>query len=299
MRRLRGGEIVLLLVALAGAIAIRTLQPALAEKVSKVKLRDDTTAIPPPKQLRALTFGYHAATADLLWASLLVEHGIHFQEKRRFPGIRAYFDGILELDPRHPILYAFADTLLVLAKPGEAATEEDARAARAYLERGTRERPYDHDVWLHYGQYLAFLAPGFIKDPAEVERWRTDGALAISRAVMLGANPDRSLAAATLLSKAGEKRAAIQQLQRAYAITDNPDTRLQILGKLQRLEATPDAEGSITRVEHEWRTRFAFLSRTATLLLGPHRPPAACAGPTVRSSPECPASWSAFAESLP
>jgi hypothetical protein len=291
MRAPARGELVGIVVALACAVAIRVHQPSLAAKVSKVRLKDDTTAIPPPKELRAMTFGYRAAGADLLWASLLVEHGLHFQQKRPFPGMRAYFDGILELDPAHPMLYTFVDTLLVLAKPGEVGTEEDARAARAYLERGTRERPHDHDVWLHYGQYLAFLAPSFLKNPDEVERWRTEGAYAISHAVLLGADPDRTLAAATILSKAGEKQAAILQLQRAYALADDPETRLQILGKLRRLEATPDAEETVSRVEYEWKARFPFHSRSATLLMGPHRPAALCAGKRASDAPDCPSSW--------
>jgi hypothetical protein len=291
MRRLRGGELAAFGVALVCALGIRSVQPALAAKVSKVHVKDDTSALPPPQELRALTFGYHAATADVLWASLLVEHGIHFQEKRKFPGIRAYLDGIIELDPRHPMVYAFVDTLVLLAKPGEVGNEEDARAAREYLERGTKERPYDHDVWLHYGQYMAFLAPSFLQDPAEIERWRTEGALAISKSVLLGADPDRSLAAATLLSRAGEKKAAILQLQRAYAIADNPDTRLQILGKLRRLETTPDAEGTVARVEHEWRSRYPFLSRHAAILIGPYRATAACAGPEPSRAPGCAGTW--------
>lgn len=278
------------LLVVLGAAGIGAVQPALARSVKKVKQKDDTTAIPPPAQLRAMTFGYRAAAADYLWASLLVEHGIHSQENRTFPGVTAYLDGILALDPEHPTLYRFVDTLLMFP-PGQVATEADARTARAYLERGTRERPLDHEVWLQFGQFLAFLAPSFLKEDAEIERWRRDGALAIAKAIELGASADRSLSAASILSRAGETNAAIQQLQRAYALTDDPDTRHQILLKLSHLKASLQVESTVGLVEHEWRSRYPFLSRGTALLIGPHRDAAACAGRETVDQHACADDW--------
>jgi hypothetical protein len=273
-------------------VGIQLVQTPLAAKTSKITVRDDASALPPPKQLRAMTFGYRAAAADLLWAKLLVDHGLHAQERRPFEAAARYIEGILELAPEHPMAYAFVDTFLVSAKPGAVATEADVRVVRAFLERGIRERPYDHDVWLHYGQFLAFIAPSFLSDEQEIERWRRDGALAMSRAVELGADADRSLAASTILSKAGEKKAAIRQLQSAFAITDDPETRRQIIIKLQRLEAAPEAEDVVSRVEYEWRSRYPFLSRGAAILIGPHRPAAACAGPESFAEARCAPDWS-------
>lgn len=280
--------------ALLCAVGIQVVQPPVAQTLKAVHLGDDLTSLPPPQQVRAMSFGYHAATADVLWATLLVEHGLHSQEHRRFEGVSRYFDAIIELEKDHPLVYQFVDTLLVMAKPGAPATADDARRARAYLERGTRERPYDQQTWLHYGQYLAFLGLGLLdpeKDKEEIERWRREGALALGRAVELGADADRSLAAGTLLSKSGEKKAAIAQLQRAFAVTDNPDTRRQIVAKLAKLEASPVAEDAVTRVEYEWRTRYPFLSRGAALLVGPYVDAAACAGPEPSRGPGCPGDW--------
>jgi hypothetical protein len=282
----------ILLALIACAAGIQFVQTPLAKKTLKVSVRDDASALPPPKQLRAMTFGYRAAVANLLWAKLLVEHGLHSQERRPFEAAPRYLEGILELEPEHPMAYAFVDTLLVTAKAGSLPTEADVRLARAFLERGVRERPYDHDVWLHYGQFIAFIAPSSLSDEAEIQRWRRDGALAMARAVELGADADRSLAASTILSKAGEKKAAIRQLQSAFAITDDPETRRQIIIKLQRLEATPEAEDVVSRVEYEWRSRYPFLTRGAALLIGPYRSPSACAGPASFAAAHCAADWS-------
>lgn len=278
------------------AAGIGWLQPRLTRSLKGVREIDDVSRVPPPKHIRAMTFGYHAAAADLLWASMIVEHGIRFVEKRPFHGIAQYLDGILALEPDYQLLYQFVDTLLVY-KPGEVGTAEDARLARAYLERGTLARPYDPDIWLRYGQFIAFLGPSFLTDEDEIEAWRRDGAFAMARAVELGAHPDRSLAATSLLSKAGEKRAAVAALKRHYALADDPDTRHQILLKLQHLEGSIEIESVVGAVEHEWRKRAPFLSRSAALLIGPHRDPAACAGHDAHADPRCPADWSAVVRS--
>lgn len=278
--------------AAVAALLVTTVQPTLAADVHKVKQRDDVFLLPPPAQLRAATLGYTNAGADALWAKLIVEYGMHWQEKRPFPDVTRYIDGILALEPDMPVLYQFVDTILVFTPVG--AGPEQARIARSYLERGTRERPYDGEMWMHYGQFIAFLAPSFLTDKEEIERWRKEGAAAIAHAVELGASADRSLAASTILSKAGEAKAAAEHLQRVYALTDDPETRRQILYKLQKLQASTDAELAVSTVEREWRTHFGFLSRGQALLVGPSRPAAECAGPASYDDARCPRDWAAL-----
>jgi hypothetical protein len=285
--------VVLALLVSVGAIA--ATQPGLARAVAKVKLGEEVSALPPPDELRTMSLGYRAALADLLWASLKVEWGRRAEEHRKFPDIQRYLDGILALEPDHPTLYRFVDTLLVY-RPGEIGTEADARAARAYLERGTRERPYDADVWLEYGQFIAFLAPTFLKDKAEIEAWRKDGALAMARSIELGSNPGRSLTVATLLNQAGERQAAIKQLERTYALTEDPQMREQWRLKLAYLSGKRDVESRVGAFEYEWRTRYPFLRREGALLLGQTTSPAACAGPDARERRECPADWTAASD---
>lgn len=237
-----------------------------------------------------MTLGYRAVATDVLWAKLILEYGLHWQEKRPFPDVTRYIDGILVLEPDFPLLYDFVDTILMYpAPPG--ASEEDARTTRRYLERGIRERPYDPNVWLHYGQFIAFLAPSFMKDKDEIERWRHDGALAMAHAVELGADAQRSLAASTMLSKAGERKATIEHLQRAYAMTDDVEMREQFLLKLRVLEADADAERAVSFVDRELRSHYPFLHRGAGLLVGPSRPAATCAGPKSYGRRGCARDW--------
>ncbi len=279
------------------AVGIAGVQPLLSRTVKQVKQVDEAVALPPPRQLRTMSLGYRAAAADLLWAKLLVEQGLANEQKRTFSGIRQYIDGIIELEPDHRTLYQFVDTLLVY-KPGAVGTEQDARDARAYLERGTKERPYDHEVWLHYGQFVAFLAPTFLTNQAEIEQWRKEGALAIAHAVELGANADTNSSAASILAKAGETKAAIEHLKRRYALTEKQDERDQIILKLKKLEASVEVEAVVGAVEGEWRQRYPFLTRGEALLVGPHRDAAACAGPGAYEKPGCAEDWTGVADAL-
>lgn len=281
-----------LLVIAVAAIGISRVQPDLAREVHKVKQRDDVFLLPPPAELRAMTLGYRSAAADLLWAKLLLEYGTHWQEHRAFPDVARYFDGILAVEPDFKTLYLYADTILVWTYGG--ASEADARLARRYLERGTRERPYDAEVWLHYGQYVAFLGPSFLKDEHEIDQWRKDGALAIMRSVELGADAQRSLAAGTILRKAGEVDASVRFWERAYAMAEDPEVREQILLRLRSLDRSSEAESTISAVDRECRSRWPLLSRGACLLVGPPRSPAQCAGPLSYERKTCPRDWQGF-----
>ncbi len=280
------------LVAAAAMAVVGLSQPRLAGEVHAVKMRDDVYAFPPPKELRAASLGYRAALADMLWAKLLVEYGMHWSEKRAFLDGPKYLDAILELQPDYPLVYKYVDTLLVY-RPPSGGDESDARLARKYLERGTRERPNDYQVWLEYGQFIAYLGPSWLASDAERETWRHDGALALVHAVELGADPSNSLNAAATLKRFGDRAAAVQQLERAYALTDDPEMRKQIGAKLAALDAAGErerAERNTRVIEGLWRSEYPFLTRTAYLLTGPLIDPVACAGRDAPAS-QCSRDW--------
>ena len=280
-----------LLVAFLGIVAIARVQPGLAANVHKLHQRDDAFYLPPPANLKLMTLGHHAAATDLLWALIILENGQHWVERRPFKTVSRYVDEIIEMEPDFQNIYLYVDTIVLFTYGG--ANEDDARAVRRYLERGIKERPYDPDVWLHYGQSIAFFCTSFLKDEAEIDRWRTDGAHAIMHAVELGAAADRSLAATTILEKAQDAEVT-DRVARVYALTDDPETRRQILGKLTRYKGDFAPTIAIDAIEREWRERWPFLSRGQALLVGPERPPDACAGAQSYASAECPRDWADF-----
>jgi hypothetical protein len=285
-------NLIAIFVAVLGMAGVASLQPGLARSIHKVNQRDDAFVLPPPSQIRALSFGYRAAMTDLLWAKLVLENGVHWTEHRPFPDVTRYVDAIIGLEPDFQTIYLYCDTLTLFVPGG--ANQGDVYKVRTFLERGTRARPYDPEVWLHYGQYMAFFAPSFLTDEREADHWRTDGAHALMRAVDLGASVDRSLSAATLLDKAGQHDAAVKGLERKYALTDDPEERRQLRGKLTRLKGSFDAQLAVDAVEQEWRTRWPFLSRGTALLIGPERPAAPCGGPSSFDKKECPNDWADF-----
>ena len=285
----RGGAWPAIALVVVSVVGIGLVQPGLARSVHKLRQRDDVFLLPPPNQLRVMTLGYRAAGADLLWAKLLLEYGLHGQEKRAFPDVGRYIDGIIALEPDFGSVYEFVDTILVYP-PGPAGTADDARMARRYLERGTLERPYDGKLWVHAGQFIAFIGPAFIKEEKESERWRVDGAKMIARGVELGGDTYRSLAATTILGHAGERQAEIDHLQRAYAMADNVEDRTQFLRKLKALQVEADSEQAITAVDRELAP-YRFLKRSTGLLIGPRRSAALCAGPGSYDRRGCAADW--------
>jgi hypothetical protein len=291
----------LLAVSIAG---VARTQPRLAAVAHEVKEREDVYAFPPPSELRASVLGYDAAAVDLLWAKLLVEYGIHWYEQREMHP-DPYIDTILAIEPTYGPAYRFADTLLCY-RPLHG-TAADARKARALLERGTHERPGDYEVWLEYGQFSLYLGPSFLTGEAEKDAWRREGARALTHVTELGGDPAISLAAASLLSRFGEREATIHALERNYAVSaDDPDRQAQILRKLAGLRASDEEEKSeramqrtLQTVNGMWRRDWPFLGFDAFLLLGPAPPVARCAGPASADERECARDWGPFLSDSP
>jgi hypothetical protein len=288
-------EIVGPLVFVVCATGVGFLQPALAKKAHEIKESGDVYPLPPPAQLHAATLGWDAAIVDLLWSKLLVDYGTHWTEHREFLETPRYADAILELEPTYAPLYRFIDTMLAY-RPLQG-TEKDVREARAYLERGTRERPADRDVWMEYGQFIAFIAPSFLKDPTEIARWRKEGAEAMGHAVELGGDPDRALTAATMLTRAGATDAATRYLERAYAFTEHPsmatvhDAIGRRLTELQASGLRDAADAAAHAIDQRWQSEIPFVSRDRYLLLGPSVDAAGCAGLASAADPSCTRDW--------
>jgi hypothetical protein len=279
----------LILLAAAGGVALT--QPRLAKVAHAAGEREDVYALPPPGQLRAATLGWEAATVDLLWAKLLVEYGTHWSEHRDFADTPRYADAILAIEPGYEPLYRYIDTMLAY-RPLQG-TEADVRLARGYLERGLLARPLDGELWLEYGQFLAFVAPSFLRERADQDSWRKDGAEAMGHAVELGAEADRALTAATLLTQAGQRQAAVRYLERAYAFTEHPSMAAahELIGrKLEELQSTAmrdAADETMRAIDERWHREMPYLSRAQYLLLGPTVDPIRCSGLEGADDPAC------------
>jgi hypothetical protein len=287
------GAVGALALLVAGATTVAVVEPRLAAAAHRAKEVDDVSFLPPPAQLRLGTFGWDAAAVDLLWAKLLVEYGTHWETHREFHDVPRYADAILAIEPTYRPLYRTIATLLAY-RPLRG-SEDDVRMARAYLERGMRERPDDARIWVEYGQFLAFVAPSFLTAPAESNAWRKEGAEALGHAVELGADADDALTAATLLDEAGVRLQAIRFLEHAYAITPLDSEIHEALGqRLASLQARAQRDASDARraaFEARRRREMPYVPPSLYRLLGPRVDPDHCAGVSSAGDPACARDW--------
>jgi hypothetical protein len=293
-----GARLLSIALLLVSGLAIGQLRSALLARTAKLRDQTDVYDLPSPEQVVVASLGYRSALADLLFAHVLVWHGIHFQERRRLEFAADYLDTVAALDPSFRETYYFGDTIITMqpVKP----RHEDYVRARRLLEKGLRERPGDTELWLSTGQYIAYVAAPWLDDPKEQAAWRLAGARVLARACeLVGANeniPYQCITAAGLFNKAGEREANIQFLERVLAASDDDAIRERVLGYLQGLLGERSQEllkERADRLRSAWKADLPFVSLTTELLLGPANDSAACAGLSRDHGP-CATTWGAW-----
>jgi hypothetical protein len=288
-------------IVVAAALVVALVRGPLFEATRHVRETSDVYDLPPPEDVVVLSLGYRSAVADLLWARVLVSQGLRTQEKRRFDNLTLLLDAINTLDPTFREPYRLADALITF-QPGVG--RADAIKARQIMERGLAARPLDGELWLDAGEFIAFIAPasGWLADADEVARWRLDGAHMLARAADLGGNQSfitaQALGGAGLLSKAGERDAAIRFYRRTLAVTDDPELKDKIQALLDHLVGEKNAQARqdlFHRLEQgildAWHHDVPYVARRRLMILGPPRDPAYCAGDAHRLEPACAGSW--------
>jgi len=259
-----------------GLVLIGGSRARLAEQYRRVTSQHDVYLLPPPEQTRAFSLGYRAAAADLIFGHVLVSAGIHLSEKRLFEFADRYFETINVLDPNFRDPYRYADAVLTLQSV--VVPEEMYRRARAILRRGTQKFPDDQALWASAGQFLAYLAPGQLKDPNEAEEFRQEGARMLARACeLIGSNeniPYQCITSAGLLTQAGHDQAAQDVLQKMLVVSDNPEIQASARAQLAAMGVKAHAQ----QFEQLRRDDLPFISHAALAALGPRFDPAACAG---------------------
>ncbi|HEY3493098.1 MAG TPA: hypothetical protein VGK73_00360 [Polyangiaceae bacterium] len=282
---------------LAGAVGVGAARSALLPRFLALREKSDVYALPSPEQVVVASLGHRSALADLIFAHVLVWHGLHFEEKRRFEFAADYLDTVATLDPTFRETYYFGDTLIAVQPTPP--RREDYVKARKLLERGLAARPYDTELWLSTGQYIAYVAAPWLEDPKEREEWKLAGARILARACeLVGSNeniPYNCIGAAGLFTRAGEREATIQFLERILAASDDEELRAMAIRLLQAALGERSRElvqARADRLRKAWKADLPFVSLTTELLLGPPSDPAACAG--GRPTPECAATWATW-----
>lgn len=258
--------------------------------------------LPPPEALERLSLGYRAALADYLWAHVLVTQGLRLGERRPFPEIAAYLDAINHLDPRFREPYRLTDSIMSFqaGDPDRAAT---VARVREILERGLRSFPYDAELWLNYGQFLAYIGPGAFDDPKKTKEWRQAGAQALVRAGELGGHDEsmswRTVSAATILTRQGERDAAIRFLERVYSVVESEEAKEQVRVRLEAMREGQRRSREMTlsqAFDEFWREDLPFAPRARLSVVGPPTDTWACAGQERVENVRCNRTWVAWSE---
>lgn len=293
------------LVALIAVVGIGLLRPELVPRFTRLKVTSDEYWLPSDDVTLVASLGYRSALADFIFGHVLVSHGLHFQEKRLFEHIGDYLSAINRLDPKFAEPYRLADTLLTLQP--EAPPVEFYRKARAIQERGLEELPYDQQLWTTAGQYMAYIAPSRLPDPAEKEEYRRAGARALMHACnLIGSNEDlpfHCIAAANVLTADGQREAAKSFLERVLAMTDNEELRQLALRNLQRIQGGEENRARAIAREQRFREKMLqdgvmFVSRIEADALGPRSDTLQCAGLGAAENVTCASSWRRWDELL-
>ncbi|MET0410965.1 MAG: hypothetical protein ABW217_06695 [Polyangiaceae bacterium] len=291
-----------LVVLLAGAALIQSVRAPLAADYGAQGPAERQSWLLSPEHTIALSLGYRGALADYVFANTLVAYGLSFQDKRRFELAGRYLDTINALAPTFRAPYLVADTLLTLQS--QPARSEDFLKAREVLERGMRALPYDTELWLVAGQYLAYLAAPHV--PAELYgEFRLEGARVLARACELAGNnaniPYHCIAAAGILDTAGQREAMIQMLSRTLAVNDDETIRKQARALLEKALGEREREQFARRSDALtalWQSELPLASRNLLSVLGPGPDVFRCAGRAAFSSASCHTSWITWAREL-
>ena len=285
-----------------GVLLITMVRGSLAETFDGLKIKNDVYPLPPVQQTVLLSLGYRAALADVIFAHLLVSQGLHFQEKRRFEFVGSYLETINELDPKFRSPYMIADTLLTM-QPVPPPLSYYIKA-RAILERGMKELPFDSELHINAGQYLLYLGINAIKDPEEQAEWKRAGTRAFARACEVLGNqknlPFHCIHAAAMLEKEGKREAMLAFVHKMLTV-DDPEIREKALAYLAFAEgqaARQKAEARFSALAKEHAEDAPFLSGDLYGLLPPRFETLACTGMSNSLQPRCATSWRDRTEEL-
>jgi hypothetical protein len=297
------GHLLPLVVALVGVALIAAVRAPLAAAYHGQAAGERESALLAPEHVVVLSLGHREAVADYLFASTLVAYGLSFQEKHRFELVGRYLDTINTLAPSFRPPYLIADTLLTLQP--EPARTEDFVKAREVLERGTRALPFDTELWLVAGQFMAYLAPPYLPEAALQNEFRLEGGRLLARACELASDnvniPYHCITAAGIFDKAGQREAVIRMLSRTLAVNDDETIKKQALALLQKAMGEREREQYELRQNARntiWQRQVPFASRNLLSVLGPGPDVFRCAGRAAFSSAGCATSWITWAETL-
>jgi hypothetical protein len=175
--------------------------------------------VPQTEKIKPFLLGFHTAYADYLWIRTTLYFGSHFMTDRQYPWLVHMVDLVTRLNPQCYPAYEFAGLMLpdVCKNPG---------AARIILERGVGSN-VERRWKLYY--YLGMIYYRYYDD-------REMAAAYLACAVTQKNSPGFRLAgiAAAMFKKAGRPEEGRDFLELVYSLSENPEVKRYIRGKMER-----------------------------------------------------------------
>jgi hypothetical protein len=235
----------------------------------------DLMYLPPSSTLRWLALGHTELAADLVAARANVYYGTQLMSKQPRNLLDRYVNTAIDLDPRFQRLYASGAAMILYY--GGTITADTVLKANAVLERGIKVFPTDWTLYFQLGFNKFFeLANAAGADDPRVPAWRQEGVEALRQASLFDGVPYWLPGlAARLLTKQGAEELAVRQLEQAYAVTSNEQTREEIRLKLQRLKnqhLLREMEEGRRQFEALIREGYPYAEESFGVLMGPRQP---------------------------
>jgi len=247
----------------------------------------DVLYLPSATTLRLLSLGHREMAADLISARANVYFGSQVVARGDFDHLTRFLETAATLDPAFHRLYLRGAAMLVYT--GKEFSVEALQAANHLLKRGEEAFPGDWELPFQRGFNLLFELPRVVgENDARVPAWRQQGAEALRDSTLLEGGPAwLPNLAAKMLTQQGSEELALHHLERAYAVTDNPETRRMIaaeLSKLRRQQAADNLSADEAKLE-ALKASYAYAPESFALLAGrrlpralPILPPSAARG---------------------
>jgi hypothetical protein len=185
---------------------------------------------PSPGMTPYVSVGYRELLADILWVRAIGYLGGHDDTA---DGVAALVEATAAADPHFRRVYV--DGVRAIMSSHHGFEPSHALRAAELAERGAAVFPRDFEIADLAGTIYSVRIP--TKDPAQKRAWEEKGAMLIEHALRLpGATAEDATFAAYLRSTLGEHERAVRELREMALITDDTESRKEIVKKLAELE---------------------------------------------------------------